>query len=267
MQVMERLRGDRPPPDALQGEEPAGGARPGSEGAHAAERGGLPPVAATGKEPGAAEAKRDRFDVKRTWQAGVGAVLIPLGVVIILFGWYGAAHTPYVQQQIPFMASGSFIGLGLMVTGGLLFWAQWLYRIYDQADLHQEQLAVTQQALVKVLGDLSEAVSRLGALPTGMPGTAQPSEASSPEPSEASSPAPSEASSPVLPTAPSRVLPPQALGVPASGAKGRLYATAVGSAYHLGDCPVVASFTGGVHEVDEAARARMQPCRICHPDT
>ncbi|MDA8186467.1 MAG: hypothetical protein M0035_18960 [Actinomycetota bacterium] len=262
MQVMERLRGDRPAPDALPSEEPVGGALPGSTGAQGAERGGIPPVAPTGNEPGAVEAKRDRFDVKRTWQAGVGAVLIPLGVVIILFGWYGAAHTPYVQQQIPFMASGSFIGLGLMVTGGLLFWAQWLYRIYDQADLHQEQLAVTQQALVKVLGDLSEAVSRLGSLPAGMPGIAQPSEVPSLVPSPAPAPAPAPAPSLV----PSLVPAPQALGVPASGAKGRLYATAVGSAYHLGDCPVVASFTGGVHEVDEAARARMQPCRICHPD-
>ncbi|MBA3653220.1 MAG: hypothetical protein H0W70_03390 [Actinobacteria bacterium] len=80
------------------------------------------------------------FDLRNTWQVAAGAILMPFGLVIILLAWYGAAHARVVQQQIPYLVSGAFIGLGLMIAGGLLFWAHWLYRIYDQADLHHREL-------------------------------------------------------------------------------------------------------------------------------
>ncbi len=81
----------------------------------------------------------EKYDIRNGWQVIAGAILIPLGVVFILLGWYGAAHARVVQQQIPYMVSGSFVGLGCMIVGGLLFWGHWLYRIYDQADLHHEE--------------------------------------------------------------------------------------------------------------------------------
>jgi hypothetical protein len=88
------------------------------------------------------------LDLRGTWQVVVGAILVPLGVMFILFAWYGAAHTRYVQQQIPYLVSGDFIGLGCMLLGGLLYWSHGLYRIYDQADLHhEEQLRAMEQTL------------------------------------------------------------------------------------------------------------------------
>ena len=89
----------------------------------------------------------EKYDVRNSWQVIAGALLIPLGVVFILLGWYGAAHARVVQQQIPYMVSGSFIGLGCMIVGGLLFLGHWLYRIYDQADLHHEE----QQRLLETI--------------------------------------------------------------------------------------------------------------------
>jgi hypothetical protein len=86
------------------------------------------------------------FDLRNTWQIAAGAILLPLGLIVILLAWYGAAHARVVQQQIPYMVSGAFIGLGLMMAGGLMFWAHWLYRIYDQADLqHRELLAAIER--------------------------------------------------------------------------------------------------------------------------
>jgi hypothetical protein len=93
------------------------------------------------------------MDLRNTWQVAVGAVLMPLGLVIILVAWYGAAHTPYVQQQIPYMVSGSFIGLGCMIVGALLYWAHWLYRVYDQADLHHQALLRQQEENMRALID------------------------------------------------------------------------------------------------------------------
>jgi hypothetical protein len=104
----------------------------------------------------------DGNDLPNTWKVVAGALLVPLGVVFILMSWYGAAHTPYVQQQIPYLVSGSFAGVGCIVLGGLLYWAHWLYRIYDQADLHhQEQLQVIQQTL-RLMAE------RMGASPDGV---------------------------------------------------------------------------------------------------
>ena len=94
-------------------------------------------------------------DPRATWPVAVGALLVPLGIVIILLAWYGSAHTPYIQQQIPYLVSGSFIGLGLMILGGLIYWAHWLYRIYDQANLQHTIEMQRQEAL---FGQLIDAV-------------------------------------------------------------------------------------------------------------
>jgi hypothetical protein len=94
-----------------------------------------------------------RVDLRKTWQVAAGSILIPLGVVLILIAWYGSAHTPYVQQQIPYLVSGSFVGLGCMVLGGLLYWAHWLYRLYDQAGLHHYELMRVQQEILAALID------------------------------------------------------------------------------------------------------------------
>ena len=70
---------------------------------------------------------------------------------MILFAWYGAAHASHVQQQIPYLVSGSFIGLGLMIVGGLLYWAHWLYRLYDQNDLHHTEMLARQEEFFEAL--------------------------------------------------------------------------------------------------------------------
>ena len=103
--------------------------------------------------PGRGGGDRSGFDVRNSWQVIAGSFLVPAGVVIILIAWYGAAHTRYVQQQIPYLVSGAFIGLGCMVLGGLLYWAHWLYRIYDQADLNHEEMMKAFEQTLRVVAD------------------------------------------------------------------------------------------------------------------
>ena len=99
----------------------------------------------------AAAGRFNRLDLRNTWQVAAGSILVPLGVVVILVAWYGAAHASVVQQQIPYLVSGSFVGLGLMIVGGLMYWAHWLYRIYDQADLHHAERLVRDQQLFQLI--------------------------------------------------------------------------------------------------------------------
>ena len=131
---------------------------------------------AGGRKPRRPRSGSGGIDLRNTWQILAGSILIPLGVVFILMAWYGSAHTAYVQQQIPYLVSGSFVGLGCMVVGGLFYWAHWLYRMYDQADLHhEEQLRAMEQmvrALVQGGGAPGEFPGSSPGLPASRPPTA-----------------------------------------------------------------------------------------------
>lgn len=214
------------PKSVLQGLRALAGARRGGGG------GGGPGNRRTGDRSG-------RLDLRNSWQILAGSVLVPLGVVFILIAWYGAAHTAYVQQQIPYLVSGSFAGVGCLVLGGLLYWAHWLYRIYDQADLHhEEQLRVLEQTLRAI----SE---RAGHVDPGGP-----------------SPAPASSALPGVLGATYPPAPPGGRPSPPS-----YVVTQSGSVYHLPTCPVVAHHPEGLRALAPARTAGFEPCRICLPGT
>lgn len=72
-----------------------------------------------------------RRNVER-WLMIVGAALIGIGLPLILLGWWGAARTPYVFEQIPYLISGGVFGLALAVVGGLCYFAYWMTRQVDE---------------------------------------------------------------------------------------------------------------------------------------
>jgi cytochrome c biogenesis protein CcdA len=65
-----------------------------------------------------------------------GAFTLVLGFVFMFFGWYGAARTPRQIEQIPYLISGGFIGLGLVFVGALLLasamWMSMLQKFSDE---------------------------------------------------------------------------------------------------------------------------------------
>jgi hypothetical protein len=168
--------------------------------------------------------RRDKVDLRNTWQVVAGSVLVPLGVVLILIAWYGSAHTAFVQQQIPYLVSGSFAGLGCMVLGGLLYWAHWLYRIFDQSDQqHEEQMRALRETLAAMGGRIAQ-----GAGAVAPPDT---------------SPAVSRTE---------------------TGAQTACFlATSTGTMYHLPGCPVLAQHGEGVRVVAPESVPQMQACGIC----
>ncbi|HVY11671.1 MAG TPA: hypothetical protein VHB18_16130 [Mycobacteriales bacterium] len=168
--------------------------------------------------------------LSNTWQILVGVILTPLGVLFLILGWYGAAHASYVQQQIPYVESGGFIGLGCLILGGLLYWAHWLYRIYDQADLHHRELASQLERHHE--GQMRFLEEQIQVLEAVLDGSA---------PSERSSRRRSRVSTGEI----------------------EYFATESGTAYHLRDCAILAHHPQGVVAVDAERQAQMKPCRIC----
>ena len=72
-----------------------------------------------------------------------GAFFIVAGFVFMFLGWYGAARTPRAIEQMPYLISGGFIGLGMVFVGGLLlasaFWMGMLQRFSEEADERAER--------------------------------------------------------------------------------------------------------------------------------
>lgn len=186
-------------------------------------------------------------DLRNTWQVVAGSILVPLGIVLILIAWYGAAHTAYVQQQIPYLVSGSFAGLGCIILGGLFYWAHWLYRLYDQADQHHEEQLQAMQLTLRAIAER---------LPGGK-GWGQP-HLGDPEP------APDPVSEPPPPPSPPASWASQGPD-PSSVVSATYVVTSSGSVYHLPSCPIIAHHTEGLRVLGAGAVIGMEPCRICLP--
>ena len=73
--------------------------------------------------------RRTGFTVTDRTLLIVGSVLLPLGVVLILLGWYGAAHTTRLFEEIPYLISGGMLGLALVVAGGFCYFGYFLARL------------------------------------------------------------------------------------------------------------------------------------------
>ncbi|MGH3716919.1 MAG: hypothetical protein ACRDT4_26180 [Micromonosporaceae bacterium] len=105
--------------------------------------------------PAATDTAERRRHVLQLVLFAAGAVLLPLGLVVIALGWYGAAHTPYLYDQVSYLVSGGLLGLGLTFAGGFLYFGAWLARI--AADQRE-----TQRRLADTLLVLAEAVAQSG---------------------------------------------------------------------------------------------------------
>lgn len=89
--------------------------------------------------------------------AGVSAVLLPLGLAVIALGWYGAAHTPYLFEQVPYLISGGLLGLGLAMVGGLIYFGSWMAR---GAAVQQRQTTEVAELLREIREQLREQPTR-----------------------------------------------------------------------------------------------------------
>jgi hypothetical protein len=63
------------------------------------------------------------------WLAIAGGVLMPLGVVLVIVGWYGASHTTRLFEEIPYLISGGLLGIVLSTIGAAMYFGYWLTRI------------------------------------------------------------------------------------------------------------------------------------------
>jgi hypothetical protein len=95
----------------------------------------------------------------------LGAVAVPLGVVLVLIGWYGVAGSGLVFEQMPYAVSGGIGGLGLIIIGCTLYGCWWVTRaIRDQRERH-DALSRQNEELLEAVRELRTEIAQLGSTP------------------------------------------------------------------------------------------------------
>ena len=112
------------------------------------------------------KARRREREPNDRWMLVLGGTLLPLGLAAVVLGWAGVSHTVYLYDQLTYLASGSVVGLALVVIGGFVYFTYWqTVQVREARVRHEESQALLGQvlaALVRV-----EPVSSLVATPKG----------------------------------------------------------------------------------------------------
>ncbi|MCU1624352.1 MAG: hypothetical protein JWL79_3197 [Frankiales bacterium] len=92
-----------------------------------------------------------------------GSVAIPLGLVFLALGYWGVAHTTLVFDQLPYLASGGLVGLGLIILGGFLYFGHWQVLAAEERRAESRRQAERDQQLLASLDRVHEALQALAA--------------------------------------------------------------------------------------------------------
>jgi len=103
---------------------------------------------------GVDRARRANWDIRQVMLV-VGAVAMALGFVAIILGWYGASHSAFLFQEIPYLISGGLLGIAMVAGGGFLFFAAWLVRMIEENRDSNARLARTLDRVDRILDTVS----------------------------------------------------------------------------------------------------------------
>ena len=109
---------------------------------------------------------RRRWDVRQVMLV-LGAAMMGMGFVAIVLGWYGAAHSAYLFQEIPYLISGGLLGVALVAGGGFLFFAAWLVRLIEENRRASARVALTLDHVDRVLGAIANDAAAAAGLANG----------------------------------------------------------------------------------------------------
>src|SRR3954470_1738200 len=91
-----------------------------------------------------------------------GAILMPLGIIAIMLGWYGVAHTKYQYNQLPYVVSGGLLRLGLIFLGGFLYLRAWFGKTGNKQRESAQRLADTMLVLADIVARQAQLASVSG---------------------------------------------------------------------------------------------------------
>jgi hypothetical protein len=99
-----------------------------------------------------------RLEDGRTLLTIAGAAMT-MGLSAILLGWFGAARSTLVEEQVPYLISGGLLGLALATIGALVFFSHWLTVAVKEARRHE---AARRQDHAELIAALRAMAPQLG---------------------------------------------------------------------------------------------------------
>ncbi len=95
-------------------------------------------------------------NVRKVMQTA-GMLVMAFGFVVILLGWYGAAHSPYLYEEVPYLISGGLLGVALVIAGGVLVRSAWTLRTIEEERRNALAIVRSVDRLERILRSLDEA--------------------------------------------------------------------------------------------------------------
>ncbi|HWD54516.1 MAG TPA: hypothetical protein VG346_05305 [Acidimicrobiales bacterium] len=92
----------------------------------------------------------------RKWLEWIGMALIVFGFVCILLGWYGAANSPFLYEEVPYLISGGLLGVALVIGGGVLVRCAWSMRQIEEERRNALAIVRSVDRLERILRSLDE---------------------------------------------------------------------------------------------------------------
>jgi hypothetical protein len=114
-------------------------------------------MARLGKVAQGAVRGRTDLGVRKVMQI-LGMFTIAFGFGCIVLGWYGASHSPYQIQEIPYLISGGLLGVALVFGGGVLIRYASSLRQIEETRLNTEEARRNTLAIVRSLDRLERSV-------------------------------------------------------------------------------------------------------------
>lgn len=97
-----------------------------------------------------AGARTSRIEDGRTLLIIAGASMTS-GLSAILLGWFGAARSTLIEEQVPYLISGGLLGVALATVGALVFFSYWLTIAVKEARQHETARRQDHIELLEVL--------------------------------------------------------------------------------------------------------------------
>lgn len=183
----------------------------------------------------------------------VGGILAPIGLLVIIIGWWGAAHSPFLFQQVPYLISGGLLGLALVILGSFLYFGYWLTQVVKEQRHQAATIVEAIERLERSTSALRDPIRHNGHGPVV---------AAAAPPADAVGGAHGTAA--VAAAGAGDVAGRTAVAASAPAPATVLVATARGSMAHRPDCVVVAG-KSGLRQV--TASDGLAPCKLCGPYT
>lgn len=110
---------------------------------------------------------RGRAALGDRWLLLIGGLLLPLGVLLVLLGWKGAAATPLQFEQTSYLISGGLLGLALVFAGGFLYFGYWLTLLVRETRAGRHDLIAVLSRVEQLLAEGALPQTTRQATPSG----------------------------------------------------------------------------------------------------